>query len=41
MRSNDFDVKVTVKMCTEVEALTKNYYACDLSLLILLRGQEA
>ena len=41
MRSNNFDVKVAVKKCTEVEALTKNYYARDPSLQILLPGQEA
>ena len=41
MRSNNFDVKVTVKKCTEVEALPKNYYGCEGILQILSRGQQA
>ena len=41
MRSNNFEVNVTVTMCIEVEAQAKNYYACEPIFKFFSHSQQA
>ena len=41
MRSNNFEVNVTVTMCIEVEAQAKNYYACETIFKFFSHSQQA
>ena len=41
MRSNDFDVNVSVTMCHEAVARVKKYYGYERILKKILSGQQA